>query len=113
MKCLVCKKDAIERNGKFGVFFFCAGHGTISVKDNKMFVTGKMFEVAHKREMTNRYLNDLDDGVAMQVPCLDRAVEREMWAIMGYGLTSMDRFIEGGREAALDEDEHWMNTPQR
>jgi hypothetical protein len=49
----------------------------------------------------------------MQAPSIDRAVEREMWSIMGYGLTSMDRFTEGGREAALDEDDHWMNTPQR
>ena len=110
MKCLICKKDAIERNGKFGVFFFCAGHGTISIQGNKMFVTGKMFEVARKKEIEKMYSYE---GVAMQAPCLDRAVEREMWSIMGYGLTSMDRFIEGGREAALDEDDHWMNTPQR
>ena len=112
MKCLFCNKEAIERNGKFGKFFFCAGHGTISIQGNKMHVTGKMFEVAHKNEIEERMYEE-EHGVAMQEPCLDRLVESAMVSIMGYGLSSMDRFIEGGREAALDEDNHWMNTPQR
>ena len=111
MKCLFCKKEAVERNGKFGKFFFCAGHGTISIQNNKMRVTGKMFEAARDNEIEKRMY--AEDGVAMQAPCIDRMVEREMWSIMGYGLSSMDRFIEGGKEAALDEQDHWMNTPQR
>lgn len=111
MKCLFCKKEAVERNGKFGKFFFCAGHGTISIQNNKMRVTGKMFEIARDNEIEKRLY--AEDGVAMQVPCIDRSVERAMWSIMGYGLSSMDRFTEGGIEAALDEQDHWMNTPQR
>jgi hypothetical protein len=111
MKCLFCKKEAIERNGKFGKFFFCAGHGTISIQGNKMNVTGKMFEVAHKNEVEKRMYEE--DGVAMQTHCINKSVELAMWSIMGYGLSSMDRFIEGGKEAALDEQDHWINTPQR
>ena len=91
MKCLFCKKEAVERNGKFGKFFFCAGHGTISIQNNKMRVTGKMFEAARDNEIEKRMY--AEDGVAMQAPCIDRMVEREMWSIMGYGLSSMDRFI--------------------
>jgi hypothetical protein len=111
MKCLFCKKEAIERNGKFGKFFFCSGHGTISIQNNKVRVTGKMFEVARDNEIEERMY--AEDGVAMQAPCINKSVELAMWSIMGYGLSSMDRFIEGGKEAALDEQDHWMNTPQR
>jgi hypothetical protein len=48
----------------------------------------------------------------MAAPSIDFAVRRGM-ADMGFFMNDMDHFIEGGREAAMDEGDHWMNTPQR
>jgi hypothetical protein len=110
MKCLACKKEAIERNGKFGVFYFCPGHGTFSQQGSKVTATGAMVEKLRQRIEELRKISE--PIVPMAAPSIDFAVRRGM-ADMGFFMNDMDHFIEGGREAAMDEGDHWMNTPQR
>jgi hypothetical protein len=102
MKCVVCKSEMPQRNGKFGTFYFCKlGHGTASVQGSKLFVTGAIFtKIAEARKGI--------EGMEMEMPDIEVAVSRGM-ASMGFFMNDMDRFIEGGREAAQDEEDHWMN----
>ena len=102
MKCVVCKSEMPQRNGKFGTFYFCKlGHGTASVQGTKLFVTGAIFtKMAESREEI--------EGMEMEMPDLEFAVRRGM-ASIGFFMSDLYLFIEGGREAAQDEEDHWMN----
>ena len=104
MNCLVCRQKAIERNGKFGTFYFCPGHGTISQQGRNLKVTGLMFlKVKKYLENKSRHF-----AQAAYAPNLEILVEQKM-ASMGFFMDDLDRFVEGCAETALDEEDHWMN----
>ena len=106
MNCIVCNKEMQERNGKFGRFSFCAfGHGTFSVQGKKLHATGEIFTKMAEAEKARQELSRIE---ATEIPDINRAVLRGM-ASMGVYMNDMDHFIEGGREAAQDESDHWMN----
>lgn len=106
MKCIVCHTEMPQRQGKFGTFSFClSGHGTASVQGKKLRVTGAIFTKMADAEQARRELARME---ATEMPDINRAVLRGM-ASLGVFMNDMDHFIEGGREAAQDEDDHWMN----
>jgi len=106
MNCAVCQKEMTQRSGKFGLFNFCpSGHGTASVQGSKLRVTGAIFIKMAETEQARHELARMD---VTEMPDINRAVLRGM-ASMGVFMTDMAHFIEGGREAAQDENEHWMN----
>jgi len=106
MNCAVCHKEMLQRSGKFGLFNFCpSGHGTASVQGKKLHVTGAIFTKMAEAQQARRELLRME---ATETPDINRAVLRGM-ASMGVYMNDMDHFIEGGREAAQDEDDHWMN----
>ena len=106
MKCLVCHTEMLQRNGKFGPFSFCqSGHGTASMQGSKLRVTGAIFTKMAEAEQARHELARME---ATEMPDINRAVLRGM-ASLGVFMNDMDHFIEGGREAAQDEDDHWMN----
>lgn len=98
MKCTKCKTEMVERSGKFGKFLCCPksnptdNHGTISLETRA--VTGQ---------------DTYNHSSVLSKDSLDMQIHRQM---MGFGvrMTDLDLFVEGGPEAAQDEDDHWMNT---
>ena len=106
MNCAVCLSEMPQRNGKFGLFNFCpSGHGTASVQGSKLRVTGAIFTKMAEVEQARYELARME---VTEMPDINRAVLRGM-ASMGVFMHDMDHFIEGGREAAQDEDDHWMH----
>lgn len=91
-KCSKCDVEMILRNGKFGKFWACPksnpsdNHGTISVGSAR-FITRGFSPVPASLE------------IAMEIQMLQ----------FGVRMTDLDRFIEGGVEAADDDPYHWMN----
>ena len=105
--CPVCKTAMQQRSGEFGAFYVCPkGHGTISVQGTKVVATGAIFSTFAKIVQKKRH--PLQDIECMTEPNIERSVRLGM-ATMGMHLSEMDLFIEGGREAAQDEPDHWMN----
>lgn len=106
MKCLVCHTEMPQRDGKFGLFSFCpSGHGTASVQGSKLHVTGAIYAKMAEAEQARRELASME---TTETPDINQAVLRGM-ASLGVYMNDMDHFVEGGREAAQDEDDHWMN----
>ena len=106
MNCAVCHKEMPQRSGKFGLFNFCpSGHGTASVQGSKLRVTGAIFTKMAEAAQARHELACME---VTEMPDINRAVLRGM-ALMDVFMNDMDHFIEGGREAAQDEDDHWMN----
>ena len=70
-----------------------------------MRVTGDIYAKMAQAEQARYHLSRMD---ATEIPDINRAVLRGM-ASMGVYMGDMDHFIEGGKEAAQDEDDHWMN----
>ncbi len=98
-----------KRTGKFGPFSACPkGHGTASVNGSKLRVTGHIYL---------RYVDRLDalrqwsyvEPLELRAPDLNGIVLGQMSG-MGFHMSDLDLFIEGGKEAASDEDDHWRNT---
>jgi hypothetical protein len=92
MKCKKCETDLIKRKGKFGEFYCCPksnpsdNHGTISVGQ-------QAYNTASR----------VSDSLTL-------AIERQTMALGGGYLTDIVRFVEGGQLAAIDDEDHWMNT---
>ena len=105
MKCPVCSASMTHRVGKHGSFFFCKDHGTASIQGGKLFCTGEIFkkfraslEVESSQFISTAKKIDLEFEVRKQA------------MIFGVDITELDRFIEGGADAASDDDSHWMNV---
>lgn len=95
MKCIKCKSRLIEREGKFGKFWCCPNS---TIGDNHgTFKTRQML-----------YNKLYHDSIPPERD-LDFLVRKEMMTF-GIEMTELDRFIEGGIEAAEDDEDHWMNT---
>jgi hypothetical protein len=90
MRCNKCKTEMVTRNGKFGAFYACPksnpsdNHGTVSAG-----------------QKAYSFVYHSDD--------LDTHIHRQMMNF-GVRMTDLDLFVEGGYEASLDDDNHWMNT---
>lgn len=107
--CLECGCSMGKRNGKFGPFSYCpSGHGTASIQGSKIYVKGAIYAkyaAYHEAMRKSHYVEPLE----MRVPDINRIVLGQM-SSMGFHMSDLDLFIEGGKEAASDEDDHWRNT---
>jgi hypothetical protein len=108
MDCPVCNNQMEERNGKFGVFHYCRPHGTVSVQGRKVVASGAIKQYLDSIMARRSQRHALADIDWTEMPIIDVAVQRQM-AAYGMIMTDMDRFCEGGAEAAMDEPDHWMN----
>ncbi len=107
--CLECNGPMCKRNGKFGPFRYCPrGHGTASVQGTKIHVTGAIFAKYEQYHAALRQWNYVEP-LEMHIPDINGIVLGQM-SNMGVHMSDIDIFIEGGKDAASDEDEHWRNT---
>lgn len=112
MKCPCCKVDMVKRQGKFGEFFYCNQHGTMSVQGTKIVTTG---EINRKLKSFTRKLKLCDVGSGFKDDLnLFQQMEQQMLSF-GVRLSEIDRFIEGEtlelmQLNAQDDEDHWLNT---
>lgn len=113
MKCPVCKTLMKERHGKYGIFHSCHQHGTASIQGGKLFCTGDIYK-ATKTALEKISVNFVSAYQYRGEKPIDlEFVVRCKAASLGVYLDDLDLFVEGGEEAAMDEEDHWMNTPHR
>lgn len=103
MNCPLCKTAMQKRNGKFGPFFYCQPHGTISLQGKKLHTTGEITSKI-KSLVTSKKVTSSCDQKDLEI-----LVRIEM-AKFGVLMNDLDLFIEGGAQAAHDEPDHWMNS---
>lgn len=107
MKCLVCSKELLPISGKFGVFFSCRGHGTISKQGTKVVATGAMLQSINQNLLISK--GHVEQYKQCSKPFdLEQEVRNKMVGF-GYYMTDLDLFIEGGDDTANDDQDHWMN----
>lgn len=102
MKCIDrnCSNEMEHRVGKFGGFWYCPQHGTISDKGAAMF---KKMQEHTKVQPSAPYLsNPENDPVMLQI-------ERQSLEF-GVKATELESWIVDDPDAADYEDEHWMNV---
>lgn len=93
MLCPTCHTEMILRNGKYGEFFYCAAHGTISKR---------AAEIIAQHQTT--YAGGLNED-----PLMD-AVKRTS-VTLGQPLDELEQLIEFVVDnPPLDDEDHWMNT---
>lgn len=112
MKCPCCKVDMIRRDGRFGEFFYCKDHGTMSNQGGKVVATGVIKEKL--RERANSLQLSRTMAYRLEQPSLLMMTEQQT---MGWGvrMDEIDRFIEGEtlelmQLQAQDDEDHWLNT---
>lgn len=96
--CPSCNGGMQRRTGKFGVFYYCAKHGTMSEKGAKI-----LEQIRAARDTESTYIP--------QTPSLDHAVRMQCLA-MGPALSPddqnlLDWIVDGDPED--DEEDHWKN----
>lgn len=83
MKCPCCKKDIIERNGKFGPFLCCPSgkHGTFSIQGVTMYFTGEIGQMLRNKRVEDFYnrlkLESISNGVKFQ-PKLSQLINSQV-----------------------------------
>lgn len=96
MKCVnpKCDKEMQHRTGKYGGFWFCPLHGTISDKGVKM--------------LLKRPRLALEDVGKTYDANVMREVKRQT---LGFGFepTDIEEWIVDNEDAADYEEDHWMN----
>lgn len=50
VKCICCGKSMIKRNGRWGEFYSCKEHGTISLQSGKVVATGNIHKILRSRQ---------------------------------------------------------------
>lgn len=98
-----------ERDGKFGRFYVCAAHGTLSVQNGRVRCTGEIFKAIQRKL---RPLKVRTTGVEQyngEPPADLELLVRSKMASMGVWATELDLFVEGGQGAAEDDPDHWRN----
>ena len=109
MKCLICSVDMRKISGKFGEFFACKDHGTISVQNGQVITKGEMTKALKK---TSVRLYGADDFRPYEKFDLELEVRKQVVELGGW-IDDLDLFIEGSPEASNSEEEepdHWMNV---
>lgn len=100
MKCSKCKSDMVIRSGKFGKFFACPKSNPTDNHGTKAFVIKRVIEIIGQKAYNTKYHGESD---------LDHIIQTQMMPFIGR-MTDLDLFIEGGYDAAMDDENHWMNT---
>lgn len=109
MKCLVCGVELRKIRGKFGEFFSCKEHGTISIQGGQVVTKGAMTKALRKIAVITR---GSDEFKPYQKFDLELEVRKQAVALGGW-IDDLDMFIEGSPEASNSEEEepdHWMNV---
>lgn len=112
MDCPCCKMSMVKRSGKFGEFFYCKNHGTMSVQNGKLVATGKI-KLKLSSQVRKLKLSEISTGFQNQ-PKLSEQMEMQMM-FFGVRMTETDCFIEGEtlelmQLNAQDDEDHWLNT---
>lgn len=97
MICPTCHTEMILRSGKYGKFFYCAAHGTISKRAAELIT-------AHLGE-PHKYAGGLNEDPLMS------AVKRTSVA-MCQPLDNLQQTIDFyvDHPPFTDDEDHWMNT---
>lgn len=104
MRCPVCRAEMTPRNGIHGDFFLCKVHGTLSFQGPKVVCSGAIFKKFQSGLQVKA-------GRFVTVEKIDLEFEtRKQAAMLGVDINELDRFIEGGEDAANDDPDHWMNV---
>lgn len=97
-KCPSCKTEMILRNGKYGPFFYCKDHGTISMRAAKV-ITASI----DSDQCTNwQYIDE---------PFLDIIKRRSV--ILGRPMDDLQDLVEfyvDDPDQSQDDPDHWMNV---
>lgn len=111
MKCIDknCTREMEKRSGKFGIFYYCPDHGTISEKGVKL------LEQARESRTTTGNIQNYRD--VPNVDPLMLEIKKQSLAF-GVGLTELEKLVEsdvdhkyyfGDRNDDDDEDD-WNHT---
>jgi hypothetical protein len=105
LKCISdgCNVQMSHRTGKFGGFWFCPIHGTVSDKGVAIY---KVLKARTKQQGTSGTLCSWSES---STDPLGDAIARDT----SFGLVGgLERWIVDG-EPEDDEEDHWKNTPMR
>ena len=108
MKCPVCHQKMTSRTGRFGEFYVCKPHGTLSISNNKLVCTGEIFKTI-KNKVNSQVTAVAISRYHCEKPIDFELVVRTQMAAMGFWADDLDLFIEGGPGIADIEPDHWMN----
>lgn len=99
-KCPSCKTEMILRNGKYGPFFYCKDHGTISMRAAKK-ITVLLKRIEDEHTYVGGYNeNPLKDLIFRQSIGLGEPMDN---------LTDLAKFTVDNHYDAQDNEDHWMN----
>ncbi len=107
MNCPVCGNKMRNTQGKFGEFFSCRGHGTLSVQNGVVVSKGEITKALRKLQAQAQVG---ETETAKPYPAFDLELEvRKRAVYFGGWISELDQFIEGGPGIADTEPDHWMN----
>lgn len=98
-KCPSCKTEMVLRNGKYGPFFYCKDHGTISMRAAK-----KITELLAKTEDEHGYSGGFNED-----PLFD-SIKRTS-VNLGMPQDDLQQTIDfyNDHPPFSDDEDHWMN----
>lgn len=108
-KCPVCESAMTERNGKFGLFYVCDAHGTLSVQNGRVWSTGGIYKALRRKRQPLEVRTTCVEQYYGDPPADLELLVRAKMANMGVWATELDLFVEGGQGIADTEPDHWMN----
>ena len=95
-----CTETMVHRQGKFGGFWYCKVHGTISDKGMAML---------QPPVVTQALSTPLPYRCSPEHDPLMLQIERQTLA-MGIQISEVEKFIVDDEDAADYEEDHWLNT---
>lgn len=98
MKCPTCGVEMIERTGRYGDFFYCKDHGTISARGAKLIAAIEQMN-AQTSESTR----------AASSPDLLHMVKVKSYEL-GQHTDDLGQLCEWIVDQNTEEDDHWMNV---
>lgn len=117
MKCPVCKKEIVERSGKFGPFVCCPSgkHGTFSIQGSVMYFTGEVGQMLKGQRIEDTYqrLVNISSGAQFH-PTLSQLMNAQLanWGWNSSGeMEQLAEFALGGPGDVWDDEER--NDPSQ